>query len=88
LLGLLLLALHLGLLLQFLFVVLGQHFQGETRRFLTVDRRRAVLIIAHFFGGDVLAAGRGSLDVPAILTSLVLNVDNIHIRLAQARVGL
>ena len=83
----LLLLLHLRLLLQLLFVVLREHLEREACWLLTVDRRGA-LIVAHFFGRNVLAAGGRRFDIPAILTSLVLDVDNVHIRLAQTRVVL
>jgi len=84
----LVLLLLLGRLLELLLlVVLAQHLEGQASRLR--PRGPKVLVAVYSFRGGILAARLGSFNITSVvLDSLILHIDDVRIRTAQARVSL
>ena len=86
------------LLLQFLFVFLAQHSEGEARGLLAgllqgglrLGRACLAACVGRAGAGAAtsLSAGLRCLDVPPILSSMILDVDDVRVRGREARVHL
>ena len=86
------------LLLQFLFVFLAQHSEGEARGLLAgllqgglrLGRACLAACVGRAGAGaaTILSAGLRCLDVPPILSGMILDIDYVRIRGREARVHL
>ena len=86
------------LLLQFLFIFLAQHSEGEARGLLAgllqgglcLGRACLATCVGRAGAGAtaILSAGLRRLDVPPILSGMILDIDYVRVRGREARVHL